>query len=77
MTKPSSLNLTMVLVVRACILSRGSSHDNHLVLQSRSAMASGLSHAQKVTRLYRKSLKHLLSWIVDRWGHYCEEQRRQ
>ena len=25
-----------------------------------------LSHAQKVTRLYRKSLKHLLSWKVSR-----------
>ena len=25
-----------------------------------------LSHAQKVTRLYRKSLKHLLSWKMDR-----------
>lgn len=25
-----------------------------------------LTHAQKVTRLYRKSLKHLLSWKIDR-----------
>ena len=29
-------------------------------------MASSLTHAQKVTRLYRKSLKHLLSWTIDR-----------
>ena len=25
-----------------------------------------LTHAQQVTRLYRKSLKHLLSWCIDR-----------
>ena len=25
-----------------------------------------LTHAQKVTRLYRKSLKHLLSWTIAR-----------
>ena len=34
-------------------------------------MASELSHAQRVTRLYRRSLKHLLSWAIDRsvWRH--------
>ena len=25
-----------------------------------------LNHAQRVTRLYRRSLKHLLSWAIDR-----------
>jgi len=30
------------------------------------AMATNLTHAQRVTRLYRRSLKHLLSWCVDR-----------
>ena len=29
-------------------------------------MAAQLSHAQRVTRLYRNSLKHLLSWTIDR-----------
>lgn len=29
-------------------------------------MAANLTHAQQVTRLYRKSLKHLLSWAVYR-----------
>lgn len=28
--------------------------------------AQALTHAQKVTRLYRKSLKNLLSWIIIR-----------
>lgn len=28
-------------------------------------MAS-LTHAQRVTRLYRRSLKHMLSWTIDR-----------
>ena len=39
-------------------------------------MAS-LSHAQKVTRLYRKSLKHMLSWTVDRglWRQQAVELR--
>ena len=32
-------------------------------------MASqALTHAQRVTRLYRRSLKHLLSWTIDRQG---------
>ena len=30
-----------------------------------SALAE-LTHAQRVTRLYRNSLKHLLSWCIDR-----------
>jgi len=30
------------------------------------ALGSTLTHAQRVTRLYRRSLKHLLSWYVDR-----------
>ena len=29
-------------------------------------LASELTHAQRVTRLYRQSLKHLLSWCIDR-----------
>lgn len=35
---------------------------------SAETMASSevLTHAQRVTRLYRKSLKHLLSWTIDR-----------
>ena len=38
------------------------------MLPSAETMASSLSltHAQRVTRLYRNSLKHLLSWTVDR-----------
>lgn len=37
-------------------------------------MASGevLSHSQRVIRLYRNSLKHLLSWTIDR-GAWREE----
>ena len=37
-------------------------------------MASGelLSHSQRVIRLYRNSLKHLLSWTIDR-GVWREE----
>lgn len=27
---------------------------------------AGLTHTQRVTRLYRHSLKHLLSWCIDR-----------
>ena len=36
-----------------------------------------LSHAQKVTRLYRKSLKHLLSWKISRavWRQEAIELR--
>lgn len=36
-----------------------------------------LSHAQKVTRLYRKSLKHLLSWSIYRaiWRQEALELR--
>lgn len=30
------------------------------------ATSQALTHAQRVTRLYRSSLKHLLSWIIDR-----------
>ena len=30
------------------------------------ALARQLTHQQQVTRLYRKSLKHLLSWAIDR-----------
>lgn len=30
------------------------------------ATSQTLTHAQRVTRLYRNSLKHLLSWIIDR-----------
>lgn len=29
-------------------------------------MAAALTHSQRVTRLYRNSLKHLLSWTIDR-----------
>ena len=29
-------------------------------------MASSIAHAQRVTRLYRKSLKNALSWCIDR-----------
>lgn len=29
-------------------------------------VAPELSHVQRVTRLYRSSLKHLLSWCIDR-----------
>ena len=38
---------------------------------------AALSHAQKVTRLYRKSLKHLLSWTIDRalWRQQALELR--
>ena len=25
-----------------------------------------LTHAQRVTRLYRRSLKHILSWVIER-----------
>ena len=36
-----------------------------------------LTHSQKVTRLYRKSLKHLLSWIIyrDVWRKEALELR--
>ena len=30
------------------------------------ASSEVLTHAQRVTRLYRNSLKHLLSWTIDR-----------
>ena len=30
------------------------------------AVSQALTHTQRVTRLYRNSLKHLLSWIVER-----------
>lgn len=30
------------------------------------ATSQALTHAQRVTRLYRNTLKHLLSWIIDR-----------
>ncbi len=28
--------------------------------------SASLTHAQKVTRLYRRSLKHMLSWTINR-----------
>ena len=31
-----------------------------------SSGVQALTHAQRVTRLYRRSLKHLLSWYIDR-----------
>ena len=31
-----------------------------------SSGVQALTHAQRVTRLYRRSLKHLLSWCIDR-----------
>ncbi len=36
-----------------------------------------LTHAQRVTRLYRRSLKHLLSWAIDRplWREKALELR--
>lgn len=36
-----------------------------------------LTHAQRVTRLYRRSLKHLLSWTIDRqvWREQAVELR--
>lgn len=39
--------------------------------------ASGLTHAQRVTRLYRRSLKHMLSWTVERalWRQEALELR--
>jgi hypothetical protein len=40
---------------------------------------AALTHAQKVTRLYRKSLKHMLSWTVDRglWRRQAVELRNR
>ncbi|KAJ7374792.1 ndufb9, NADH-ubiquinone oxidoreductase [Desmophyllum pertusum] len=31
-----------------------------------SHLTKGITHQQRVTRLYRNSLKHLLSWCIDR-----------
>ena len=31
-----------------------------------SHLAKGITHQQRVMRLYRNSLKHLLSWCIDR-----------
>ncbi|XP_003387932.1 PREDICTED: NADH dehydrogenase [ubiquinone] 1 beta subcomplex subunit 9-like [Amphimedon queenslandica] len=38
---------------------------------------AALTHTQNVTRLYRKSLKHLLSWAIDRrlWRRQALELR--
>lgn len=35
---------------------------------STSHLARGITHQQRVTRLYRNSLKHLLSWCIGREG---------
>ncbi len=39
--------------------------------------SSGLTHVQRVTRLYRRSLKHMLSWTIDRalWREEALELR--
>ena len=39
--------------------------------------AQSLTHAQRVTRLYRNSLKHMLSWTIDRqtWRRQALELR--
>ena len=41
------------------------------------ASQQALTHAQRVTRLYRRSLKHLLSWSIDRqvWREQAVELR--
>jgi hypothetical protein len=40
-------------------------------------MASGLTHSQRVLRLYRQSLQHSLSWAIDRtlWRQKALELR--
>lgn len=35
---------------------------------STSHLMRGITHQQRVTRLYRNSLKHLLSWCIGREG---------
>lgn len=41
------------------------------------ASAEVLSHSQRVIRLYRNSLKHLLSWAIDRgvWREHAVAMR--
>jgi len=49
-------------------------------LEGLGGMASqALTHTQRVTRLYRQSLKHLLSWTIDRqaWRKQAVQLRAQ
>ena len=61
------------------VLSEGLWDRSSLKMATASHLARGITHQQRVTRLYRNSLKHLLSWCVNRkaWRTEALQLREQ